>query len=61
MKWKKQNYKNKIIKKYRERYTNEELDVTLKEIKPNIDEIDIDNCLEIDEDINEDIIKNKTI
>ena len=61
MKWKKKNYKNIIINKYRERYTNKELDVTLKEIKPNIDEIDIDNCLEIDEDINEDIIKNKTI
>ena len=50
----KSKYLNIIINKERMIYTNEKLDVTLVEIKPNMDGIDIDKCLELDDDINED-------
>ena len=43
-----------IINKERIVYTNEELDVTLIEIKSNSDEIDINRCLELDDDIDVD-------
>ena len=49
------------INKGREKYTNEELNVTLIEIKPDLDKIELDKCLELDENLNENIIKNKSI
>ena len=62
---------NKTIKKInmkekRIKYTNRDIDVTLVEIKPNIDNLDINNFLELDNDIfKEDeyfnILKNKSI
>ena len=50
----KNKYINIIINKERMIYTNEKLDVTLIEIKPNLDGIDLEKCLELDDGINED-------
>ena len=50
----KNNYHHIIINKERIVYTNEELDVTLIEIKSNLDEIDTNRCLELDDDIDVD-------
>ena len=60
---KKNNLKEKRIK-----YVNKDLDVALIEIKPNIDDIDINNCLELeneilykDDEYNNNILTNKSI
>ena len=45
-----------IIDENRKRYTNKNYDVTIIEIKPNEDKIDINSFLEIDEGIYEDNI-----
>ena len=45
-------FKNIKIDKNRIAITNKEIDYTLIEIKENIDQINIDHCLEVDENIN---------
>ena len=56
------------LKEKRKIFINKDLDVALIEIKPNIDDIDINNCVELDNDIldkddeyNNNILTNKSI
>ena len=53
------DFKSLIINIGRKICRNEELDVTLIEIKPNVDRIKINSCLELDDDINENNINEK--
>ena len=57
---------DKKLEKERIIFIDEELDITLIEIKPNIDGLNINNCIELDDNISRnddyfDTIKNKSI